>query len=100
MEGITRYNQINKVEPMDRALRELGAQTWFSGLRREQAGSRGKLPVLAIQRGRFKFLPVIDWSNKDVFYYFKEFDLPITRCGSWVTSRWAMSTPPPSGSRA
>ncbi len=61
---------------MDRALNELGARTWFSGLRREQSGSRGKLPVLAIQRGRFKFLPVIDWSNKDVFYYFKEFDLP------------------------
>ncbi len=76
VEGITRYNQLNKVEPMDRALRELGAQTWFSGLRREQSGSRGKLPVLGIQRGRFKFLPVIDWSNKDVFYYFKEFDLP------------------------
>ena len=31
--------------------------------------------MLAIQRGRFKFLPVIDWSNKDVFY-FREFDLP------------------------
>ena len=76
VEGITRYNQLNKVEPMDRALSELGARTWFSGLRREQAGSRGKLPVLAIQRGRFKFLPVIDWSNKDVFYYFKEHDLP------------------------
>ncbi|WP_323953904.1 phosphoadenylyl-sulfate reductase [Aeromonas hydrophila] len=76
VEGITRYNQLNKVEPMDRALNELGTRTWFSGLRREQSGSRGKLPVLAIQRGRFKFLPVIDWSNKDVFYYFKEFDLP------------------------
>lgn len=76
VEGITRYNQLNKVEPMDRALRELGARTWFSGLRREQSGSRGQLPVLAIARGRFKFLPVIDWSNKDVFYYFKEFDLP------------------------
>jgi len=76
VEGIERYNQINKVEPMARALQELNAQTWFSGLRREQSGSRGKLPVLAIQRGRFKFLPVIDWSNKDVFYYFKEFDLP------------------------
>ena len=36
---------------MDRALNELGARTWFSGLRREQSGSRGKLPVLAIQRG-------------------------------------------------
>ena len=76
VEGIERYNQLNKVEPMARALQELNAQTWFSGLRREQSGSRGNLPVLAIQRGRFKFLPVIDWSNKDVFYYFKEHDLP------------------------
>ena len=76
VEGIERYNQINKVEPMARALSELNATTWFSGLRREQSGSRGNLPVLAIQRGRFKFLPVIDWSNKDVFYYFKEHDLP------------------------
>ncbi|MFR9720950.1 phosphoadenylyl-sulfate reductase [Aeromonas diversa] len=76
VEGITRYNQLNKVEPMERAQQELGAQTWFSGLRREQSGSRQGLPVLAIQRGRFKFLPVIDWSNKDVHYYLKEFDLP------------------------
>ena len=76
VEGIERYNQQNKVEPMARALSELNARTWFSGLRREQSGSRGNLPVLAIQRGRFKFLPVIDWSNKDVFYYFKEHDLP------------------------
>ena len=76
IEGIERYNQLNKVEPMARALSELNAKTWFSGLRREQSGSRGNLPVLAIQRGRFKFLPVIDWSNKDVFYYFKEHDLP------------------------
>ena len=76
VEGIERYNQLNKVEPMARALSELNAKTWFSGLRREQSGSRGNLPVLAIQRGRFKFLPVIDWSNKDVFYYFKKHDLP------------------------
>lgn len=76
VEGIERYNQLNKVEPMTRALTELQAQTWFSGLRREQSGSRGDLPVLAIQRGRFKFLPVIDWTNKDVFYYFKEHGLP------------------------
>ena len=76
VEGIEKYNDINKVEPMNRALEELNAQTWFAGLRREQSGSRGNLPVLAIQCGRFKFLPVIDWSNKDVFYYFKELDLP------------------------
>ena len=76
VEGIEKYNQINKVEPMARALKELDVKTWFSGLRREQSSTRGNLPVLAVQRGIFKFLPVIDWTNKDVFYYFKEHDLP------------------------
>jgi phosphoadenosine phosphosulfate reductase len=37
---IEKYNDINKVEPMNRALEELNAQTWFAGLRREQSGSR------------------------------------------------------------
>lgn len=76
VEGIEQYNQINKVEPMNRALQELQAKTWFSGLRHEQSQSRGQLPILGIQRHSFKFLPVVDWTNKDVFYYFKEHDLP------------------------
>ncbi|MFD1006604.1 phosphoadenylyl-sulfate reductase [Oceanisphaera ostreae] len=75
-EGISRYNQINKVEPMQRALRELDAGTWFSGLRRSQSESRDKLDVLGVQGGRFKFLPIIDWSNKDVHYYLTQFELP------------------------
>ena len=63
VEGIEKYNDINKVEPMNRALKELNAQTWFAGLRREQSGSRANLPVLAIQRGVFKVLPIIDWDK-------------------------------------
>ncbi|KMK86229.1 phosphoadenylyl-sulfate reductase [Pectobacterium brasiliense] len=72
VEGIERYNLLNKVEPMNRALSELKAKTWFAGLRREQSGSRGELPVLAIQRGVFKFLPIIDWDNRTVYRYLKE----------------------------
>ena len=72
VDGLSKYNLINKVEPMKRALKELNAGTWFSGLRRSQASSRGALPVLSIQNGCFKFLPIIDWSNKEVFYYLKE----------------------------
>ncbi|WP_409307891.1 phosphoadenylyl-sulfate reductase [Pectobacterium sp. B1J-3] len=72
VEGIERYNLLNKVEPMNRALSELKAKTWFAGLRREQSGSRGDLPVLAIQRGVFKFLPIIDWDNRTVYQYLKE----------------------------
>ncbi|TXZ74899.1 phosphoadenylyl-sulfate reductase [Vibrio mimicus] len=76
VEGIERYNQINKVEPMRRALDELNIGTWFSGLRREQSQSRASLPILSVQNGVFKFLPVIDWTNKDVHYYLKDNVLP------------------------
>jgi phosphoadenosine phosphosulfate reductase len=75
VEGIERYNQINKVEPMQRALTELGASTWFAGLRRQQAQSRAELPVLRVQDGRFKVHPVIDWTNRDVYRYLKLHDL-------------------------
>jgi phosphoadenosine phosphosulfate reductase len=76
VEGLDRYNQMNKVEPMQRAMNELRVGTWFSGLRREQANSRAQLPVLAVQRGVFKMLPLVDWSNKDVHYYLQRYDLP------------------------
>lgn len=75
VEGIERYNDLNKVEPMNRALETLGAQTWFAGLRREQSGSRSQLPVLAIGRGAFKVLPIIDWDNRQVYQYLKQNDL-------------------------
>ncbi|MBK0099267.1 phosphoadenylyl-sulfate reductase [Erwinia sp. S63] len=75
VEGIEQYNQINKVEPMNRALETLGAQTWFAGLRRDQSGSRASLPVLAVQRGVFKILPIIDWDNRQVHQYLKQHGL-------------------------
>lgn len=75
VEGIERYNDINKVEPMNRALATLNAQTWFAGLRRDQSSSRANLPVLAIQRGVFKVLPIIDWDNRQVYQYLQEHGL-------------------------
>lgn len=75
VEGIEKYNLINKVEPMNRAVATLGVQTWFAGLRREQSGSRANLPVLAVQRGVFKILPIIDWDNRQIFKYLKQHGL-------------------------
>jgi phosphoadenosine phosphosulfate reductase len=76
VEGLKQYNTLNKVEPMQRAFKELEVQTWFSGLRRSQSSTRSELPVLQVQNGAFKVLPIIDWSNKDVHYYLKEHNLP------------------------
>lgn len=76
VEGLKQYNTLNKVEPMQRAFKELDVKSWFSGLRRSQSSSRSDLPVLQIQNGAFKILPIIDWSNKDVHYYLKDHNLP------------------------
>ena len=45
-EGIERYNRIRKVEPLQRALQDLGAATWFAGLRRSQSASRSGIRPL------------------------------------------------------
>lgn len=76
VEGIETYNKMNKVEPMQRALKELEAQTWFAGLRRSQSDSREKLPVLQKVGKQFKLYPIIDWTNKDLHYYLKDNELP------------------------
>jgi phosphoadenosine phosphosulfate reductase len=75
IDGIEQYNKLNKVEPMQRALSELKAGTWFAGLRRSQSDTRGKLPVLQRVGKQFKLYPIIDWSNKDLHYYLKENNL-------------------------
>lgn len=75
-EGIRRYNRLNKVEPMERALRDLQAGTWFSGLRRDQADTRRDTPVLRAAGGVVKVHPIADWTSRDVHRYLRRHDLP------------------------
>jgi phosphoadenosine phosphosulfate reductase len=76
VDGLERYNRRNKVEPMQRALRELGAKAWITGLRRQQAKTRANLGVLGVQNDVVKVQPIIDWTDRDVFQYLKKHDLP------------------------
>ena len=75
-DGLSHYNQMNKVEPMETGLAELGIQTWFAGLMRTQSQSRQNMPVLTRIRGRIKVHPLIDWNNRIVHQYLKEHNLP------------------------
>lgn len=77
LKGIEFYNNINKVQPMNFALNELSARTWFSGLRHDQSKSRSLLPYISIQKGIFKILPILDWSNHNIKNYLKENNLDI-----------------------
>lgn len=77
LEGIERYNQVNKVEPMARALDTLQTGTWFSGLRRSQSGSRSEIKIVqAHQSDVVKVYPLADWTDRDIHDYLKAFDLP------------------------
>ncbi len=76
VDGIDRYNRLRKVEPMRRALDELGVRTWFAGLRRDQSESRAVTPVAELKQGRWKVHPIVDWSDRDVFEYLKRHRLP------------------------
>jgi phosphoadenosine phosphosulfate reductase len=76
VEGIETYNRIAKVEPMQRALSELGARSWLTGLRRAQASTRENLDPVSIQDGRMKIHPILDWSDRDVHRYLTENRLP------------------------
>jgi phosphoadenosine phosphosulfate reductase len=75
-EGLDRYNRLAKVEPMQRALVDLGAGTWFAGLRRQQSLSRATAPVLDYRQGRWKVHPIVDWTDRDIGMYLRRYDLP------------------------
>jgi phosphoadenosine phosphosulfate reductase len=95
VEGLDKYNDLTKLEPMRRALRETGAHSWFSGLRRSQARTRSNIRPLEWREGTFRIYPIVDWSDRDVGVYLKKHDLPYhpmwdrgyVSIGDWHTTR-------------
>ena len=76
IDGLARYNRLRKVEPMRRALHELGACTWLAGLRRAQSSTRSESRVLELREGKWKFHPIVDWTDRDVWRYMQQHRLP------------------------
>lgn len=70
------YNLENKVEPMNRALKELEATAWISGLRRVQSSTREHLRPLERQNQTYKIYPIVDWSDRDIYEYLTANNLP------------------------
>jgi phosphoadenosine phosphosulfate reductase len=70
---------VRKVEPLRRALRGRGA--WITGLRREQAVTRGNFELSSFDAdfGLQKLNPLLEWSNKDVWAYIREHNVPYNK---------------------
>ncbi len=68
--------QIRKVEPLKRALAGRGA--WITGQRRAQSTTRGELPLEEDDKtfGLYKFNPLADWSEEDVWSVIRALGIP------------------------
>ena len=75
-DALEKYNQQVKIEPMKRAIDELGVGTWFAGLRRSQSVGRENTQFLEWSNGRWKVHPIADWNDRDVHQYLQRHNLP------------------------
>ncbi len=74
--------KIRKVEPLNRALKSLDA--WICGLRREQSITRADIKnveyekriINGVEKQIVKFNPLVDWTEKQVWDYIKENNVP------------------------
>jgi phosphoadenosine phosphosulfate reductase len=71
-----RYQQVNKIEPMQRALDELQPLAWISGIRAQQTSFRANQRPVEFQDGLHKVHPVLGWSYETVHGYLRRNDLP------------------------
>ena len=69
---------VRKVEPLNRALREVHA--WASGLRRHSGPARDHVPKFQVDRGHggiLKLNPLADWSREQVWAYVEAHHVPV-----------------------
>ena len=69
---------IRKLEPLSRAL--ASAAAWITGLRREQAVTRGDIEVVErdhVNGGILKLNPLASWTEAQVWQYAREHDVPV-----------------------
>jgi phosphoadenosine phosphosulfate reductase len=98
-EGTDKYAMITKIEPMDRALRELGADAWISGVRRSQSSTRIERPFAEQQKKTLKIYPILDWADAQVSAYMHDRGLPThpladqgyVTMGDWHSTRPAIN---------
>ena len=71
------YDWLAKVEPAQRAYRELQVGAVLTGRRRSQGGKRGDIAVVEVdEAGLIKINPFANWTFKQVNDYIKSNDVP------------------------
>ena len=73
----SQYDFIAKVEPAQRAYRELGVSAILTGRRRSQGAKRGELSIIEVDdAGLVKVNPLANWTFQQVQEYIQANDVP------------------------
>ncbi|MGM0833146.1 phosphoadenosine phosphosulfate reductase family protein [Halomonas qinghailakensis] len=71
------FTQEVKIEPFERALREMRPDVWFTALRAEDTPERAKMqPASRNSDGLLKIAPLLQWTAKEMYYYLEAHGLP------------------------
>jgi len=96
--AVEQYGLLTKIEPMARALKELGSDVWLSGVRRSQSKTRADRGFAEQQKRTLKVYPILDWADAQVSAYMHDRDLPphplaeqgYVTMGDWHSTRPAL----------
>ena len=92
---LDKYHEIRKIKPLENGLEKYNINCWASGVRSSQTENRNKMKFLDIIRQRLSLRPLLNWTNKDIFYYMEEHNLPphplfnkgYSTVGDWHSSK-------------
>lgn len=94
IEDIDKYHKIRKIDPLEKAFKNYSINCWGSGVRAQQTSNRSQMKHIDFLRHKLSLRPLLGWTNKDIFYYMKEKNLPqhplfskgYTSVGDWHSS--------------
>ncbi|ABB49145.1 phosphoadenylylsulfate reductase (thioredoxin) [Prochlorococcus marinus str. MIT 9312] len=93
---LDKYHDLRKIKPLENGLEKYKINCWASGVRSSQTENRKEMKFLDLIRQRLSLRPLLNWTNKDIFYYMKENNLPahpLFSKGYSTVGDWHSSTP-------
>lgn len=69
--------QIFKVEPTQKAVKDLGLEAWFSGLRATESEKRKIFTKVHRQDNFVRLHPIHDWTEADIWRYMACYNIPV-----------------------
>ncbi|MGI0133847.1 MAG: phosphoadenosine phosphosulfate reductase family protein [Candidatus Micrarchaeaceae archaeon] len=71
------FRQATKVVPLRKALLELGAWFWLTGVMHDETDARRDMEMARARHGAVAIYPILDWTSREAMQYCLTNDLPI-----------------------